>query len=80
LLNQHTIANISESISKVETTLPGLRQLSLNTLSKYYNNQSLGYEREQLKKIEALTLSELNSFIKKHKEIEDISFSIVTSK
>jgi len=57
-----------------------LNQRLNRSFKEYYNNQSLGYEREQLKKIEALTLSELNSFIKKHKEIEDISFSIVTSK
>jgi predicted Zn-dependent peptidase len=43
----------------------------------YYYNKPFDYHKEELKKIEALTLEELNSFIKNHKEILLLSFSIV---
>ncbi len=46
--------------------------------SEYYYDRPLGYNKEQLKKIEALTLDELNSFIKSHTEITNISYSIVS--
>ena len=48
--------------------------------NEYYYDRPLGYHKEQLKKIEALTLDEINSFIKKHTEIVNLSFSIVTRK
>ncbi|HFS82654.1 MAG TPA: insulinase family protein [Epsilonproteobacteria bacterium] len=48
--------------------------------SEYYYDQPLGYHKEQLKKIETLTLDEINRFIKAHTEISDLSFSIVTNK
>jgi predicted Zn-dependent peptidase len=48
--------------------------------NEYYYNRPLGYHKEQLKKIEALTLDEINSFIKAHTEIVNLSFSIVTKK
>ena len=47
--------------------------------NEYYYNRPLGYSSEQLKKIKALTLDEINEFIKSHKEIADLSFSIVTN-
>ncbi|SFV53542.1 Zinc protease-like protein [hydrothermal vent metagenome] len=46
----------------------------------YYYDRPLGYHKEQLKMIESLTLDEINSFIKSHKEIANLSFSIVTAK
>lgn len=46
--------------------------------SEYYYDRPIGYNKEQLKKIEALSLDELNKFIKSHKEITNISYSIVT--
>ena len=48
--------------------------------SEYYYDRPMGYNKEQLKKIEALTLNEINDFIKRHKEISKLSFSIVTDK
>lgn len=46
---------------------------------EYFNDLKFGYHKQELKKIEKLSLEELNSFIKKHNEILDLSFSIVTS-
>ncbi len=45
---------------------------------EFYNGFGLGYYKKQLDLIESLTLKELNDFIKKHKELNDLSFSIVT--
>ena len=47
---------------------------------EYYYDRPLGYHREQLKKIDSLTLGEINDFIEKHSEIAKLSFSIVTKK
>ncbi|SFV55137.1 Zinc protease-like protein [hydrothermal vent metagenome] len=57
-----------------------LNQRVSRSFKEYYNKQPLGYTQTQLKKIEALKLSDINKFIKNHKEIKDISYSIVTSK
>ena len=46
--------------------------------SEYYYDRPHGYQKKQLELIEKLTLDELNSFIKGHKEITELSFSIVT--
>ena len=48
--------------------------------NEFYYDRPLGYHKEQLKKIETLTLDEINRFIKSHSEIKDLSFSIVTNK
>jgi len=48
------------------------------TFMEYYNGHKLGASKEELEKIKALKLDELNSFIKKHKEILNLSFSVVT--
>lgn len=56
-----------------------LNQRVNRSFKEYYNEQPLGYSKKQLKKIKSLKLNEINSFIKKHKEIRDISYSIVTS-
>jgi len=45
---------------------------------EYYNGYKLGHSKKVLKEIEKLSLSDLNDFIKKHNEIEKLSFSIVT--
>ncbi len=47
--------------------------------SEYYYDRPIGYHKDQLKKIESLTLEEINSFIKSHKEITQLSYSIVTA-
>ncbi len=57
-----------------------LNQRVSRSFKEYYNEQPLGYSKEQLRKIKSLKLDEINTFIKNHKEIKDISYSIVTSK
>lgn len=55
-----------------------LNQRLDSTFSYYYQGLSLDYNKEELKKIQDLTLEELNSFIRSHEEILNLSFSIVT--
>ena len=50
------------------------------SFNEYYKGFKLGHSKEVLKKIEKLTLKDLNSFITKHNEIKNLSFSIVTKK
>jgi len=57
-----------------------LSQRLNRAFNEYYYGHPLGYHRKQLDKIEALKLEEINAFIKKHQEIADLSFSIVTEK
>ena len=59
---------------RVET----LSQRLSRTFQEYYKGHELGSSLKELKKIEALTLDDLNSYIKKHTEINDLSFAIVT--
>jgi len=47
---------------------------------EYYYGRPLGFSKEQLKKIESVTLQEMNEFITAHKELSNISFAIVTAK
>ena len=44
----------------------------------YYKGFELGHSKKELDKIKNLTLEELNKFIKEHKEILELSYSIVT--
>ncbi|MBD3842078.1 MAG: insulinase family protein [Campylobacterales bacterium] len=44
----------------------------------YYNGLDFDYPQKELDKINSLTLEDLNNFIKSHKEILNLSFSIVT--
>ena len=68
--------------------LLGSEPLRTETLSQrlhiayndFYYERPLGFAKEQLSKIESVTLDEMNTFIKAHKELSDISFSIVTKK
>ena len=51
----------------------------LNTaFAYYYRGLSPDYGKEELEKINNLTLDDLNAFIKTHKELLNLSFSIVT--
>ncbi len=76
----------AEELHSAQQFLLGSEPLRNETLSQrlgrafqeYYAERPLGSSVEDLKKIEAMTLDELNSFIKKHKEIAGISFSVVT--
>ena len=47
-------------------------------LKEYYTNRPLGSTVKNLKLIKNMKLEELNAFIKRHKEIAKISFSVVT--
>ncbi len=68
--------------------LLGSEPLRTETLSQrlgrayndYYYERPLNFSKEQLKKIESVTLKEMNDFIKAHTELSDISFAIVTKK
>ena len=61
---------------RVET----LSQRLSRTFQEYYKGDELGSSLKELKKIEALDLVTLNNYIKKHTEITDLSFAIVTNK
>jgi len=61
---------------RVET----LSQRVNRAFNEYYNGVGLGFSKKELQLIENLKLEELNSFIKKHKEIKELSFFIVTNK
>ena len=56
-----------------------LSQRLHRAFNEVYYNRGLGYSKKQLQDIENATLDEVNEFIKSHKELRDISFSIVTS-
>jgi len=68
--------------------LLGSEPLRTETLSQrlgrafndYYYERPLGFAKTQLKKLEAVTLEEVNTFIKSHTELSDLSFVIVTKK
>jgi len=75
-----------EELTSAQQFLLGSEPLRNETLSQrlnrafheYYTNKPLGSSLENLKKIEGITLEEMNAFIKKHKEIAELSFSVVT--
>jgi len=56
-----------------------LSQRLLRKFKEYYYNLPNGYYEKELELIKNLELSKLNDFIKKHKEINNLSFSIVTN-
>jgi len=76
-----------EELDSAKSFILGSEPLRTETLSsrigrsfnEIYKDYPLGHSVEELKKIEALTLEELNSFIKEHREILNLSFSIVTA-
>jgi predicted Zn-dependent peptidase len=59
---------------RVET----LSQRLGRTFSEYYGGKPLGYSLTELKQIGELSLDDLNDFIKRHGEIRDLSYAIVT--
>jgi predicted Zn-dependent peptidase len=75
-----------EELTSAQQFLLGSEPLRNETLSQrlgrafqeFYTNRPLGASLESLKKIEAITLEEINAFIKKHQEISLLSFSVVT--
>ncbi len=76
----------AQELKSAKEFLSGSEPLRVETLSQrlmraffeYYRGLKLGYSKEELKLIEHLSLKDLNKFIKKHTEINDLSFSIVT--
>ena len=77
-----------EELKSAKEFLIGSEPLRTETLSQrlgraysdYYYGRPLDFSKEQLKQIENVTLTDMNKFITTHKELSDISFSIVTKK
>ncbi len=77
-----------EELDRTKKFLLGSEPLRTETLSQrlhrayndYYYGRPLDFAKEQLAKIDSVTLDEVNAFIKSHTELSDISFSIVTKK
>ena len=75
-----------KELDETKQFLLGSEPLRTETLSQrlgrayndYYNDKLLNFTTQKLKKIEEVTLKEINEFIKSHKELSDLSFSIVT--
>ena len=75
-----------EELDQTKRFLLGSEPLRVETMNQrlhrafmeYYKGFELGHSKKELKKIESLTLEELNDFIHKHGEIEKLSWSIVT--
>ena len=78
----------AKELEDTKKFLLGSEPLRTETLSQrlhrayndYYYGRPLGFSKAQLEKIESVTLDEMNTFIKAHKELSDLSFSIVTKK
>ena len=84
---------VKEGVTKAELEqtkkfLLGSEPLRTETMSQrlnrtfmdYYQGFPLNHSKEELAKIKALKLKDLNKFIKQHTEILDLSFAIVTKK
>lgn len=77
-----------KELDSTKEFLLGSEPLRTETLSQrlgrayndYYYERPLDFAKEQLEKIETVTLKEMNDFIKVHTELSDISFSIVTKR
>ncbi|MDF1874219.1 insulinase family protein [Sulfurimonas sp. SAG-AH-194-I05] len=75
-----------EELEQTKKFLLGSEPLRVETMSQrlsrtfmeYYKGEELGSSVKELQKIEKLQLKDLNTFIKNHKEILDLSFAIVT--
>ncbi|MBN2825598.1 MAG: insulinase family protein, partial [Campylobacterales bacterium] len=77
-----------DELDKAKKYLLGSEPLKNESLSQrinkafgnYYLERPLDYNTQELELIEKLSLQELNSFIKSHPEIKDLTFSVVTAK
>ena len=75
-----------EELDQTKRFLLGSEPLRSETMNQrlhrafmeHYKGFKLGHSKEELKKIQSLTLQELNDFIHKHGEILKLSWSIVT--
>ena len=78
----------AEELEKAKKFLVGSEPLRTESLSQrlsrafneYYYGRALGFSKEQLEKLGAVTLKEMNAFISSHKELSKLTFSIVTKK
>jgi predicted Zn-dependent peptidase len=76
----------SEELDAAKKFLQGSEPLRVETFSQrlgrsfnlYYKNLAQDYPKTELEMIQNLTLEDLNAFIKKHDEINNLTFSIVT--
>ncbi|MGB5918913.1 M16 family metallopeptidase [Arcobacter sp.] len=74
-----------DELEAAKNFLTGSEPLRVETLSQrlnraftlYYRGLEQDYSTKELEKIEKLTLKQINSYIKSHAEIENLSFSIV---
>ena len=75
-----------EELDQAKRFLLGSEPLRVETLSQrlsrtfmeYYKGEGIGASERELEQIEALDLKTLNTFIKKHTEIEKLTFAIIT--
>ena len=75
-----------DELAQTKKFLLGSEPLRVETMSQrlnrtfmeYYKGYELGHSAKELAKIENLKLKDLNAFIKKHTEINDLSYAIVT--
>lgn len=75
-----------EELEQTKKFLAGSEPLRVETMSQrlsrtfmeYYNGYELGHSEKELEKIKNIKLKDLNTFIKEHTEILDMSFAIVT--
>ena len=75
-----------DELAQTKKFLLGSEPLRVETMSQrlnrtfmeYYKGYELGHSAKELKKIENLKLKDLNIFIKKHTEINDLTYAIVT--
>jgi len=75
-----------EELEQTKKFLLGSEPLRVETMSQrlnrtfmeYYKGHPLGYAQKELQLIQNLTLKDLNKFIKKHTEINELSYAIVT--
>jgi predicted Zn-dependent peptidase len=78
----------AKELKAAKDFLVGSEPLRTETLSQrlnrayneYYYGRPLGFSKAQLQKIEEVSLEEMNTFIKAHPELADLSFAIVTKK
>jgi predicted Zn-dependent peptidase len=76
----------AEELEQTKKFLLGSEPLRVETMSQrlqrtfmdYYKGFGLNHSKEELKKIKNLKLDDLNAFIKRHQEILELSFAIVT--
>ncbi len=75
-----------EELEQTKKFLLGSEPLRVETMSQrlnrtfmeYYKGFPLGHSATELEKIQKLSLKDLNKFIKRHTEINELSFAIVT--